>query len=62
MNRELIDTHPVDLEFKAYEDSNAVFQGNIECTHPGHQGYTIRVVPKHKDLSIPAELNLAKWQ
>ena len=62
MNRELTDTHPVDLEFKAYEDSNAVFQGNIECTHPGHQGYTIRVVPKHKDLSIPAELNLAKWQ
>lgn len=62
MNRELTDTQPVDLEFKSYEDSNAVFQGHIECTHPGHQGYTIRVVPKHKDLSIPAELNLAKWQ
>ena len=62
MNRELTDTEPVDLEFAAYEDSNAVFRGNILCTHPGHQGYTIRIVPKHSDLSIPAELNLAKWQ
>ena len=62
MNRELTDTEPVDLDFVAYEGSNAVFRGNILCTHPGHQGYTIRIVPKHKDLSIPAELNLAKWQ
>ncbi len=62
MNRELIDTEPIDLDFVAYEDSMAIFRGNIECTHPGHQGYTIRVVPKHADVSIPAELNLAKWQ
>lgn len=62
MNRELNDTHPVDLAFQAYEDSVAVFQGDILCTHPGHQGYTIRVVPKHQDLSIPAELNFVKWQ
>ena len=62
MNRELTDTVPVDLEFVSYEGSNAVFRGPILCTHPGYQGYTIRIVPKHKDLSIPAELNLAKWQ
>lgn len=62
MNRELIDTQPVDLEFEAYEDNNAVFRGDILCTHPGYQGYTIRVVPKHNDLSIPAELNFVKWQ
>lgn len=62
MNRELTDTQPIDLEFARYEDSVAVFTGDILCTHPGHQGYTIRVVPKHEDLSIPAELNFVKWQ
>jgi starch phosphorylase len=62
MNRELTDTEPVDLEFASFEDGRAVFCGNIKCTHPGHQGYTIRIVPNHADLSIPAELNLAKWQ
>ena len=62
MNRELIDTQPVDLEFVEYEDSKAIFRGDSLCTHPGHQGYTIRVVPHHPDLSIPAELNFVKWQ
>ncbi|MBI1333997.1 MAG: alpha-glucan family phosphorylase [Armatimonadetes bacterium] len=62
MNRELTDTQPVELEFEAYEDSIAIFKGDILCTHPGHQGYALRIVPKHEDLSIPAELNFVRWQ
>lgn len=61
MNRELMATEPITLNFVSSEGSRATFAGNIICTHPGHQGYTIRVVPKHPDVNIPAELNLSKW-
>jgi glycogen phosphorylase len=61
-NRELYDTVPITLSFKEMEGTQCVFTGHVVCDRPGHQGYTIRVVPSHPHVSIPAELNLVKWQ
>ena len=42
-------------------DGNYAFQGNIPCRSSGLHGYSVRVVPKHEDLSSPYELGLILW-
>lgn len=61
-NRELVNTSVSDLEFVEAEGGNFVFRGGLKCDQAGHQGYTVRVVPYHPTVSIPAELNLVRWQ
>jgi glycogen phosphorylase len=61
-NRELLDSQAIPLPFKASEEGVHVFSGGVICDTPGHQGYTIRVVPSNVNVAIPAELNLVRWQ
>lgn len=61
-NRELFDSSAIDLKFDSMDGDKAVFAGDVVCDKPGHQGYTIRVIPHHADVSVPAELNFVHWQ
>lgn len=61
-NRELVNTRVEDLEFKERADNRFVFSGRVVCDYPGYQGYTVRVIPRHDDVSIPSELNLVAWE
>jgi starch phosphorylase len=38
-----------------------MFAGAISCRTSGRHGYAIRIVPKHKDLDNPFEMNLVLW-
>ncbi len=46
---------------KENESPNYLFAGNINSTKSGHQGYTIRIVPKHPLLINPFELGVIYW-
>ena len=61
-NRELMDTVAHDLEHKGAEHGSHQYEGQVSFVRPGHRGYTIRVVPRHEDVSVPSELNLVRWQ
>ncbi len=62
VNRELTNTSVVDLTFGEKDGEDFVYSGSLKCDQPGHQGYTVRVVPHHPNVSVPAELNLVRWQ
>ena len=42
-------------------DGNYAFEGAISCRNSGLHGYSIRVLPRHPDLSNPHELGLILW-
>jgi len=47
---------------KTNEDVNIhMFEGEIKCSATGNFGYTLRILPKHKLLHNPFELNLIHW-
>jgi starch phosphorylase len=62
LNRELLNTRVETLEFDPAQPDALVFRGVIACDTPGHQGYTVRVIPSHPDVSVPSELGLATWE
>jgi hypothetical protein len=37
------------------------FVRHLTCTSSGMHGFTVRVVPKHKDLVSPFETSLILW-
>ena len=39
-----------------------VLKSTVSCDQPGHQGYTVRIVPYHSDVSVASELNLVVWE
>lgn len=39
----------------------ATFTGTVPCPRPGRYGFTVRVVPHHRDLSHPLELGRVTW-
>lgn len=61
-NRELIHTESRDLAFVKQGDGRYTFTGEIAALRPGHQGYTVRVVPWHDHISVPSELPLVSWE
>jgi starch phosphorylase len=38
-----------------------LYQGSFECERPGRYGFTVRVVPNHRDLVSQTELGLITW-
>jgi starch phosphorylase len=37
------------------------YEGTLSATTAGRYGYTVRVVPRHPDLTGPAETGLSAW-
>jgi starch phosphorylase len=42
-------------------DGSFVYEGTLECKQSGRQGYTLRALPRHPDLSHQFEMYLIKW-
>lgn len=61
-NRELINTLAEDFVHVGSEGSLHHFEAKLVCDRLGHQGYTVRVIPKHENVAIPSELDLVTWQ
>jgi starch phosphorylase len=61
-NRELTHTETHDLALDSNHDGLAVYRGTLSADAPGYQGYTVRVVPVHPDVVVPAELSLVAWE
>ena len=52
--------HPLELE-KSNSEGTHYFTGTFTCTESGSHGYTLRVVPSHRDLPDPLEMGLICW-
>lgn len=61
-NRDLIRTDVVDLIPTGRDGEDLVYEGALSCDRIGYCGYTIRIVPRHPDVSVPSELNLVVWE
>jgi starch phosphorylase len=52
--------HPLELE-KSNGEGTHFFTGTFTCSESGSHGYTLRVVPSHRDLKDPLEMGLIRW-
>ncbi len=50
-----------ELSYTKNEDGNYCYSGSYLCPDTGMQGFTIRVLPKHKYLVSSAEMYLCRW-
>lgn len=60
-NRELLNTRVEDLTWAAAEGTIHRYEGRVRSDILGHQGFTVRVVPTHPNVSVPSELELVSW-
>lgn len=51
----------VRLEFDREEDGLLMFRGSFRCSHSGHQGFTVRVLPFHGDFGRVIEPEMVSW-
>jgi starch phosphorylase len=59
---EFIDTTVLPLELeKSNGGATNYFRGILTCSESGAHGYTLRVVPSHRDLRDPLEMGLIRW-
>lgn len=61
-NREIVDAQVVSMEYKSTDNGVLLFEGSLVCNSAGHQGYTVRVIPKHADINVAHELTLVAWE
>ena len=61
-NREITQSRLAPCKFVGNEGDLHVLEAIAPCDHPGHQGYTVRIVPFHTDISVSSELNLVAWE
>ncbi len=43
------------------DDVHVRYRAAFTCTHAGHYGFTVRVVPRHPDLAASAEMGRIAW-
>jgi len=60
---ELANTEVVEMELTGLGDEVGQhrFVGTFTCERTGRHGFTVRVVPKHADLPVPAEMGCVAW-
>ncbi len=51
----------MDLDGPGDEPGHHRFVGTFACERTGRHGFTVRVVPKHPDLPVPAEMGCVAW-
>lgn len=51
----------VRLACESETDGLMVFTGSFTCSHSGHQGFTVRILPYHGDFGKIIEPNLVCW-
>jgi len=43
------------------DDQHLRFSGTLPCDHAGRYGFTVRIMPTHRDLANPVELGVIAW-
>ena len=61
-NREITQSRIAACKLIGQEGDLHILETTVPCDHPGHQGYTVRIVPYHPDISVSSELNLVAWE
>ncbi|HVT12678.1 MAG TPA: alpha-glucan family phosphorylase [Fimbriimonadaceae bacterium] len=61
-NRDLVETTVNRLEVAGQVGEDFVFEGSVLCDAAGYCGYTVRVLPTHRDVHVASELNLVSWE
>ncbi len=57
-----VDMEPVDMEpVEGGPGGSHHYYGSFECRDPGLYGFTVRVLPVHRDLASPSEMGVARW-
>ena len=49
-------------EHNGENDGEHIFSGFVPCTISGHQGFALRILPKHDDLVEPYEPGMILWE
>ncbi len=62
-NEELADSEVVEmtLDGAIEQGGRHRFVGTFACDRTGRHGFTVRVVPKHSELPVPAEMGCVAW-
>jgi starch phosphorylase len=58
---DLADWEALPMQVKSAAASPSVWQGSFVCDTAGRHGFTVRVMPAHADLSVPAEMGCVTW-
>jgi len=61
-NRDLIGAEVYDLAPGGATDGGVEFSGVLPCSVTGNRGYTVRVIPSHPNVAVPAELHIVRWE
>jgi starch phosphorylase len=61
-NGKIVDGNSKNMEVGGQSDGIYHYQGTINCSTSGLHGFTIRIIPYHKDLVNPYEIHLIYWQ
>ena len=58
---ELSDWRVVPMEVDGNRSARTTWRGSFVCDNAGRHGFTVRVMPSHPDLSVPAEMGCVAW-
>jgi len=56
------DPHRVPMSVEKSEGDITIFSAMIPCNHGGRYGYTVRILPEHRNLASEFIPNLIKWE
>jgi starch phosphorylase len=57
----LTERESVQLQFEREEEGSLFFTGSFECSHSGNQGFTVRILPCHREFGRIIEPGLVCW-
>ncbi len=61
-NNELVDGQPVTMRCDGpVTDGRYRYSGQVPCLATGHRGYSVRILPYHKDVACPEAVGLIRW-
>jgi starch phosphorylase len=60
-DQEITNARRSEMRALSQEGGGWVYQVRIECIDTGHQGHTVRILPKHEALVHPYRTGLIKW-
>lgn len=57
----ITDPRKIEMKLQKMEGQTGLFRTQITCNHGGRYGYTVRVLPGHKNLAVNYLPGLMKW-
>jgi starch phosphorylase len=61
-NGKIVNAKSKNMDVSGQSDGIFQYKGTLSCSTSGLHGFTIRILPYHKDLVNPYEMHLVYWQ